>query len=109
MNIAEIIRQAADLIRDKEKWAQGKYAVNADDFDVNPRGDDAVGWCAMGALMKVSPPDDGHYGVAARECRETLDRDGLPRNLQAFNDTEPHHRVVALLDRTASRLATSQD
>jgi len=59
---AEILRKAADLIEPEGKWTQGYYARNSSG-DIRVATDsEAVCWCAIGAIRKVS------HTTASREA-----------------------------------------
>jgi len=46
------IRCAYELIKNPKKWTQGAEAVNTSGRQVAPRSQDAVAWCAIGAIAK---------------------------------------------------------
>lgn len=53
MNTKEVLQAAYDLIGDKRRWCQGELARDCSGNGVLPTSQEAVAWCAMGALLKV--------------------------------------------------------
>jgi hypothetical protein len=60
-SVADILRQAADLIEPEGAWTQKSYAKGRTGREVQPEGNAAVCWCAIGALRRVD--GEGVYGV----------------------------------------------
>lgn len=50
--IAAVLRRAAELIAEPEKWCQGSFAKNGRGGSEMPDSDAAVQWCAFGALAR---------------------------------------------------------
>lgn len=56
----EILAEARELLADEEHWLRdGAYAAGADGHSRNPDDPDAVSFCAVGALARVSGEDTG--------------------------------------------------
>lgn len=53
MNTKEVLQAAYDLIGDKRRWCQGELARDCNGNGVLPTSQEAVVWCAMGALLKI--------------------------------------------------------
>jgi len=53
MNAVEILRTAKDKISSPEHWSQGGYAVDSEGRSVTPDSQEAVSWCALGAIRAV--------------------------------------------------------
>ncbi len=54
--ISEVLRKARAV--EEQGWTQGAIARNVDAEMVDPDDDDAVCWCAMGALIVAEPNFD---------------------------------------------------
>lgn len=53
MNVADILDKAADLIEPEGAWTQGWFARNAGGSDTGTNDEDAVCWCAFGAVERA--------------------------------------------------------
>jgi hypothetical protein len=54
MTTIQVLMEAADLIEQPGCWAQGALARDKDGYYTSPRSRDAVAWCWLGALYKVT-------------------------------------------------------
>jgi len=52
MAAIDLIRQARNRIADKKHWTTGALARDAYGHRVGPKSDEAVCWCALGALRR---------------------------------------------------------
>jgi hypothetical protein len=68
MTPAEILRKAAAKIVAPGAWTQDEMARDKDGKRCHVRSDDAVCWCAEGALRNVSGAD-GFYGPTDKDAR----------------------------------------
>jgi hypothetical protein len=77
--VQEILLKCAALVR--RGWCTGAPAKNADGKPVGPRDQDAVAWCAIGAIQKIcGGPEDGWEARFA--LRQVLGSEGI----QEWND-----------------------
>jgi hypothetical protein len=54
LSTATILALAQEKIRDPQHWCRGRLALDAEGQDTQPFGDDAVRWCAAGAVSAVA-------------------------------------------------------
>ena len=100
MSNAEVtagLREAAALIR--RGWTTGHQAIDAGGGRCHPCSDDAVAWCAYGALVRVSEAR-GSGRILACEMLDELHR-YLLRDLIEWNDhlARDVGEVIALFER----------
>ena len=57
MDIREVLLTAADIISDESRWCVGARARNADGRLVEIESDEAVKFCAIGAVYKAAAGD----------------------------------------------------
>jgi hypothetical protein len=103
MNTVEILKAARDLIADETKWTQGCSAKDAKGEYVSPLSVEAVCFCAIGAVSKVSgqPAFVADKSEPARYLWEVIGvRDQF---VFEFNDTHTHPEVIALFDKAIAR------
>lgn len=92
MTNKQILVAARKLIERPESWTQGWFAKNASGLSTYADHDDAVCWCASGALIRVAPP--GHRAPA----RNLLDS-AAGVCIEEFNDSHSHADVLAAFDK----------
>lgn len=85
-----VIRDAYELIQDKERWTKGAFARFADGSEVHPIGQEARYWCAEGALLKACQ-DDFELYIEARECLERYCGGVI---LAHYNDSYGHTAIL---------------
>lgn len=90
MTVKEVLIAARAKIADPVNWTQGEYARNADGADCE--GDDAVCWCAIGAIQESCDDYD-----TARDALEYLHA-VMGTYPYHFNDTHTHAEVIAKFD-----------
>lgn len=98
MTPIEILTAARDLIADAENWTQHAWARNADGTKTSAESDDAVCWCAGGAIVRVTPASQ-QPAFPAAICDDAARRiKGL--DLVLFNDATDttHLEVLAMFD-----------
>ena len=102
-----ILRAAANLLDRPGAWTQGTDARDATETSCEPRADDAVSWCAAGAIMRVAEDGDGVYVDARARLRETLVRAEHECLIGLWNDKRgrTQSQVVAMLRRAAEEEA----
>lgn len=101
---ADIVRRARNLISDPEHWCQGSWAKDKNGSNLRFCDDDAVSFCAAGALGRAGS-EAGCDTFLPHEIYDTLDRViGRGGSLTAFNDDHTHAEVIALFDQTIELL-----
>ena len=95
MNTAETLTAARSLIAEPEHWTKGRSARDKNHAAVPVNSPDAVSFCAIGALVRVTGP--GNFWTAERCLTTALGGTDVPR----FNDDDltSHSDVIALYDR----------
>lgn len=64
MTVKELLIAARAVIEDPANWCQGSYALDSTPHNVEPNDPNAVRFCALGALKRVSPErDTGRHGL----------------------------------------------
>lgn len=97
MTPLETLKAARDLISDPARWTQGWFAKNAHGENVHSFSENAVCFCALGAL------DRTHNATLA--IKDRLQRHLPPEhNISSFNDTHTHAEVIALFDAAIAEL-----
>lgn len=97
--VADILRQAADLIEPEGAWTRGAPARNAQKKSVDPWSDKAVCWCAAGALGRFTRFHGSLHCDAIWMLRMTIG--GSPTEFNDFGHTQAE--VVHVLRRAAAR------
>lgn len=102
--ILDALRDAAALIADPERWTQKAPARNAAGDPVDPHSDDAVCWCATGALARVTGKTSGYRPLyerartplytAALEIRHVT-----PSGIAVVNDKLGHVPTLGMFQR----------
>jgi hypothetical protein len=92
----QIIERAKELIQDEQHWCRGYLATDEHGLGVNPTGEQAVKYSALGAL------------IAETWARE-LARNALwplcgSETLVLLNDHHGHAAVLALFERAIAKL-----
>lgn len=95
----EVLTEAIELISDESRWTQKAHARTATGENVKPRNQQAVCWCGLGAVAKVS----NAFGIIDPQLIKYLDAfvewkhpnrfDGYGD----FNDYHAHEVVLGLL------------
>ena len=93
--VTQILQAARNLISKRENWTQDYFARAADGSGVYSQSDNAVCWCSLGALNRVSPPDEGSQ--AGKQAKVFL-REAMGGPIASFNDTHTHEEVIAAWD-----------
>lgn len=92
----EILREARDLISDRDRWCQGVEALTKEGIDVDARHPKAIRWCALGAVWKL-PIKHKDWEDAVRVLYAGCG------SLTEFNDSHTHAEVLALFDDAIQR------
>ncbi len=85
MSAVEILRQARELIADKSRWTQDEIARAANGNPTDPRGGDAVCWCAVGAIEYCCKNEIGLFNPVFDALRSASYR-LYGANIAAVND-----------------------
>ncbi len=105
---SQVLEEAAELLADPQRWAQGATARDARGRRVHPSSPYAVCWCAEGAVARLA----NRHGVLPPSLMKTLDRaaeDGLTVfSVAEVNDYGAHEDVLLLL-KVARMLAREQE
>ena len=101
MKTSEILIAAKALIDEPGKWTQGTYARNSDMEEVDSYSEDAVCFCSIGAIYRITPH------IVSREGIGYL-RSAMGPSVVVFNDTHPHAEVMQMWDR-AIELAKAEE
>jgi hypothetical protein len=103
-SIAQVLRDAADLIEPEGAWSDREVAKDAAGDTVSSDNPEAVCWCALGAIWKLAR----EYGVKERPVVDMADK-AAGMSIAAFNDDchKTQAEVVAKL-REAAALAEEQ-
>lgn len=109
MNELEVLIEARDLIADKRRWVTITYATNANGSTVMPTDDDAIAWCAMGAIYKVKniTPTQNNYFPRCEERNLIFDSVYELYNAPSIsnvNDIMGHDAILAAFDLAIGRL-----
>jgi hypothetical protein len=89
----ESLKAARALLTDPAKWTRGAFARNEDGCSVPPGSDNAVAWCAEGALLRCTFYTKEAFGFLAMSGPE---RFGIP---DYNDDLETHAELLAWFDR----------
>jgi hypothetical protein len=95
MTTLEVLKAARELIATPDKWSQGAMARNADGRPVWAAANDAVCFCAEGAIQRAGA------GMFNRAFNVVVDLVETGDPLHRFNDasTTSHEDILALFDR----------
>lgn len=101
MSTADDLRKAKALIEPRGAWFRGLTAVSRAGIATDPEDPDAVRFCALGAILRITNRD----AKAANRAADALQA-VLPRNLSivGFNDRRRKHEVLAAFDAAIERL-----
>lgn len=113
--VLEALRAGRALIDDHQHWTTGALAEDAGGRHVNPCDKDAVCWCSIGALKKVTP-SNLIFDLSLDSLRTAIRDLGLLPNksgleyptVDRINDNLPHQEVLRMWDRAIGCLETQQ-
>lgn len=107
MSTLETLIAARELLSDEKRWTRGVYARDADGDGRAAASPNAVCWCSMGAVGKITNhPSPGHFDSINRLLLIALRELGFThRSIGAFNDdlATSHADVLAVFDRAIER------
>lgn len=108
MTTLEILFGARELISDPEHWTTETLARDCNGDPTYYKYDDAVKFCAVGAICRVNFKF-GHVSSNANnsiiELNSAIDS---PGRLDAFNDTHTHTEVLSAFDRAIKSLRRAE-
>ena len=96
MKPSEILVKAKKLIATEQTWCQGLLAMNKY-RETNPRAKDAIAWCAIGAVQKISrayKPLDYISDIVEEEGWNSVD---------ALNDETDHATVMWMFSKAIKK------
>lgn len=91
MTTADTLRAARALIEQPERWTTTYLARNKQGRITGHASEDAVCWCAIGAIYKVTTDDPSPYLDVLRRI--------TGNDLSGFNDSRTHAEVLDAFDR----------
>jgi hypothetical protein len=95
MSVKQILIEANALIDTPEKWTQEAYARDVNRYPISCRVDEAVCFCSLGAINRVTLEKHSHmYLPAVIHLEKTM---GM--QVADFNDRHSHSEVMAAWDR----------
>ena len=106
------LKALRELLTPPDRWTRGEYARNASGVRTMPTAKDAQCFCLSGAMSRVALRDGtlvaNAYYLALRDAlADSLpNKDPISRNnpLVAFNDIASHEEVLALIDKTITKV-----
>ena len=113
--VTALLVRARARIADPARWTQGAYARDAEGRQALPKSQDAVRWCALGALEAELPyrvvdrildiPLDLRYLDAVQRLEESILAEdwATPANVPGLNDGAGHEAVLAAYDEAIRR------
>lgn len=117
IGVANNLREARALIETPETWTRDEAALDAGGEPTDPDDEDAVCWCARGALEAVgccvlfggeTEEDDGNgMDLAEWSClNEEAQRLGYS-SIEELNDATGHVEVLRMFDGAIARAEAS--
>lgn len=94
--VVKLLQDARNLISKPENWTQDDFAKTADGSGTYSCSDEAVCWCSLGALIKVSPPDENNQ---TKKPAKLALRKAMGGAIAIFNDAHTHAEVIAAWDK----------
>lgn len=94
--VVKLLQDARNLISKPENWTQADFAKKVDGSGTYSHSDDAVCWCSLGALTKVSPPVEDSQ---TKKHAKLLLRKTMNKPITIFNDSHTHEEVLAAWDK----------
>lgn len=107
MSAVEILRQARELIADKSRWTQKTFARRTGGSGVHSKDNDAICWCAKGAVAKTSSSFEEFCN--ALDILDGVSLDLYGNHVVAINDDDTdvdssHRRVLRVYDEAIKRI-----
>ena len=104
MTTLQVLREARELIADRDRWCRRYSALDPQGWEVSPEDSAACRWCSAGAVRRVSAnPELSWSAVIALEKAILLDPLAKTSILTDFNDRRGHAAVIDLFDRAITQ------
>ena len=100
MTPLETLKAARQLITDPAKWTQGSSARTSNGVPISTFADDAVCWCALGAIGRSNIVDE----VSNYRAHQAMLKQLGGSVVSVFNDTHTHAEVLGLFDAAIAEL-----
>lgn len=96
------LKALRELFSDRSRWTQGVEARNGSGLPVAPMDPDAVCFCLLGGVIKVTDDEVRRYEALRFHISGMI----FPqyRSLIAFNDGSGYDQVQAMLDRAQAKI-----
>ena len=94
--VVKLLEDARNLIAKRESWTQDDFGKTADGNGVYSKSDEAVCWCSLGALTRLSPSDEDKQ---VRKLAKLFLRKAMDSSIVVFNDSHTHEEVLAAWDK----------
>jgi hypothetical protein len=110
--VESLLDDLFELLKDPDHWTQHCLARKEDDVRIFPSHPDAVKWCLVGGIDKVTPLEFRtlQYELKRLIYQELKKKLGLPYfedSLSSFNDRFTHFEVLDLIDSTRKSLRSA--
>ncbi len=106
MKISEILKNARDLISNKENWCRGSFAKDAGGNDIFYGSKEATQFCMIGAFQKQNT---SFLQKVSDDCLLYICRNinihsyiNMMKNLSIFNDSHSHEEVIEVYNKAIS-------
>lgn len=102
----EILKAARELLNDEERWTQKSFAKDIHGFPVAAGSSDAVCFCMMGALAKVSESNTIVSAVYLNESAQSalsILEWTIEGHIPTFNDEHTHAEVLIKFDEAIAK------
>lgn len=112
----EYLRDARNLLGDKDRWTQGVWARDRFGKQTDPLAENATCWCALGMLRRVAKmtamcPKWPQEFAIARDQLLTASREKYQKNITNVNDDKrpdrAYHDTLSVYDRAIANLKRS--
>lgn len=104
-DVLKILKDARELLSDEKRWTKGMWARTAAMMPTDSKSEDAVCWCAMGALCRVIDydRDASEFRMATAYLTEALPPSWW--GVSVFNDAKAttHADLLAMFDRAIAK------
>ena len=64
----EYLDRLDELLSDESKWTKGAYAVDKYGYHCDVKSEQAIRWCLVGAMMRISPHRHGELRGIISYC-----------------------------------------
>ena len=99
----QIIENAKELIQDERHWCRGYLATDDHGLGANPTGEQAVKYCALGALIAAAYQLTNNHTSARELARNALWPLCENETLVLLNDYQGHAAVLALFEEAIAK------